>query len=383
MIKGLLGPEVSFVDMLHHSLVEKATKDEQKIKDGKSTKGPFRPSSAGSCERELSYKAMEHTGQAYYEKQAPEPHVQLIFAMGHAIEAMLIKCFEHVEFFETKYLQQVLTFFPIESGHKGIDWLLEGSNDGCFVAKVGDYKGVFDVKSKAVGVGSYQKTKWQEQDDKFYNMRTIQKISETGWWIEDPIAFIKELNDPFLAMNIWQLNLYCLSDFMKQRGFDFGSLIYFGKDDSRMREIRFKPSQKLYDLVEVRFQSAAKAAAQGKPHLAKQEFVLGSTKCAYCPYVKACWGVSDTTAKQEFYKTLPKKEWPENLDRNAPDIAEAVQMHHKLTQADAPKKRYENEIMQYMLEHNLDKVQTKVDNENIVYEIRKSKTTTSIKRSKA
>ena len=387
-MNNLLGPDVGITDLIQHHMVEKAEAEELLVKGGRSTRQPFRPSSAGECERALAYKAQEYNGDAYYDKPAPEAHVQLIFALGHAIEAMLIKIFSEVEFFETKYLQQVLTFFSIApSDDKGtaeqLSLLIEGSNDGCFVGRIGEFKGVFDIKSKATGVGTYKRTKWAEYDDKFNKMNSIKAISPTSYWIDDPEAFIKEVNDPHLAMNIWQLNLYCLSDFMKQRGFNFGSLIYLSKDNCAMRELRFRPSQSLYDKVQVRFQSAYDAAFVNKPHLAKQEFLLGSTKCAYCPYVKPCWGTSPEQALQESFKSLPKKTWPVNLDRTDATMANILKDYHKLADVEVSRDNRAKELMEYMTTNKIDKVQVSADDgEKIVYELKRYKTTMSLKRSR-
>lgn len=384
-IKGLLGPPVSFVDLLHHSLYDLSEREEVKVKNGTAAKGPFRPSSAGECERALAFKGMEYTGRAYYEKKLIEPHVQLIFQLGHSIEAMLMKAFEHVEFFETKYAQQTLTFFKIESGDKKIDQILEGSNDGCFVAKSGEWRGVFDVKSKAVGVGKFKRTKWDEFDCQLVEMKTVQNISETGWWIEDVEAFIKEVHDPLLAMNFWQLNLYCNSQFMLERGFDFASLIYFGKDDSRMRELRFKPSKSLADKVERRFQSAAKAVAASNPLLAKQEFLLGSSKCAFCPYVAPCWGVNERAALNKYFKdeNLGNKIWPKDLDKDDPSMASVLLEFHMMERVEKDKAIKEDWIKQYMIDNNVTKLQVAgPTGDKLIYELKTYKTTTSLKRSK-
>lgn len=378
----ILGPTVGITDLIHYSIVEHAEKEEEKVQLGLAEKSPFRPSSAGECERALTYRGMEFLGKAYYEKPAPEPHVQLIFALGHAIEAMLIKTFEKVEFFKMQYPQQVLSFFKINSGEPRLDIILEGSNDLCMVGTTDGWKGVIDIKSKATGIGTYKRTKWEELDDKLRNMNSVKVISRTSYWVEAPEDFIKELNDPFMAMNVWQLNLYCMSDFMQERGFDFCSLIYFSKDNSAIREIRFKPSKKLYDRTEKRFQSAAKAAALGDPNKAKQEFLLGSSKCAYCPYVKPCWGVNEDVALKESFKNLPKKVWPVNLNKEAPDLALALETYHRLGNSMTLRKNYEQEIMEYMNEHNVDKVQVDVSGEKVVYEIRRGKTTMSLKRSR-
>jgi len=382
--KTILGPEeYGISDLINYSLVESAEKEEAAIKEGMSKRSAFRPSSAGECERALTYKAMEYTGKAYYEKKVPEANVQLIFKLGHAIEAMLLDAFDSVEFFDVKYKQQVLEFFKLETGDPKIDGIVEGSNDLCMVATNGEWKGIIDIKSKATGVGTYRRTKWQEMDDKLRDMSTVKTISTTAYYVDDPEAFIEELDDPFMAMNLWQLNLYALSDFMKNRGFNFASLLYFSKDTSQLREIRFKPSQSMYEKVQLRFERAAKAAAQSAPHKAKQEFILGSIKCAYCPYVTPCWGVDSEAAVKESYKNLPPKKWPINLDKVDAKMADKVRSYHELAKTTKNIKAAEQEIMKYMNEKNLDKVVVKDYNgEELVYEFKKLKTTVQLKRSK-
>src|SRR5574343_313550 len=340
------GPVVGITDLINYAVVEQAEKEETKLKQGVAEKSPFRPSSAGECERALAYKGIEYLGKNYYEKKIPEANVQLIFALGHAIEAMLLKVFEKVEYFQVKYTQQVLSFFSFLSGDVKLDQLVEGSNDLCLV-------GTFD---------------------KLRKMKSVKEISPTSYWIESPEDFIKELNDPFMAMNVWQLNLYAMSEFMRERGFDFCSLLYFSKDNSFMREIRFKPSINLYHKVEARFQSAAKAAAQNNPMLAKQEFLLGSTKCAYCPYVKHCWGVDEQVALKESYKNNPKKVWPLDLDRNEAfyDMAYTVAEYFETDDMVHTRKELESEIMKFMLEQNVDKIQTIVAGIKVVYEMSKA-----------
>jgi len=384
MENKILGPSVGITDLINHAVVEQAEKEEAKLKNGLAEKSPFRPSSAGECERALAYKGIEYLGKAYYDKKPPEAHVQLIFALGHAIEAMLIKVFEKVEYFNVKYTQQVLSFFELTSGDVRLDQLVEGSNDLCMVGTFENWKGIIDVKSKATGIGSYRRTKWEEMDDKLKKMNTVKVISSTSYWIESPEDFIKELNDPFMAMNIWQLNLYAMSDFMQKRGFDFCSLLYFSKDNSSMREIRFKPSMKMYQRTEARFQSAAKASAQNKPMLAKQEFLLGSVKCAYCPYVRHCWGVDEHAALKEAYKNNPKKVWPLDLDRDDrfSEVALTVQEYFGTNETVEVRKQLEESIIKFMLEQDVDKIQTKVKDEKVIYEVRKGKTIISLKRSK-
>lgn len=384
MENKILGPSVGITDLINHAVVEQAEKEELKLKNGLAEKSPFRPSSAGECERALAYKGMEYLGKAYYDKKVPDANVQLIFALGHSIEAMLLKVFEKIEYFNVKYTQQVLSFFPLKSGDVKLDQLVEGSNDLCMVGTFENWRGIVDIKSKATGIGSYKRTKWEELDDKLKKMKSVQVISSTSYWVESPEAFIKELNDPFMAMNVWQLNLYAMSEFMRDRGFDFCSLLYFSKDNSMLREIRFKPSINMYMKVEARFQTAAQAAAKGNPLEAKQEFLLGSIKCAYCPYVKPCWGIDEQAALKEAYKNNPKKVWPLDLDRDDrfSEVALTVNSYFGTNETLDLRKQLEESIIKFMLEQDVDKIQTKINGERVIYEIRKGKTIVSLKRSK-
>jgi hypothetical protein len=144
-------------------------------------------------------------------------------------------------------------------------------------------------------------------------MKSIQRIGETGFYADDVEAFLKEVNDPFLAANVLQLNLYAMNQFLKERGIDHASLFYYNKNTSRLRELRFRPSQVLYDYVLNKYKSAFIAVEKGDVELAKKEFKLGSMKCAFCPFKKACW--SDSDPLKLWFKQLPPKSWPKDTAR--------------------------------------------------------------------
>lgn len=370
----LIGPPISYVDLLDDRLQHDAEKEKPKY--------PLRPSSAGECERALAYKMMLYTGNLDYKIPTIEPRVQRIFEMGHAVETMLMKLFARVEYFHVQYAQQTLTFFQIESSNKKIAKLIEGSNDGCFVGVSEDdkFKCVFDVKSKATGIGGFRKTKWEEQDAKFDEMKTVERFSPTGVWVNDLPAFLKELDDDMFKMNFWQLNLYLNSEFMKQRGFDHGSIIQFSKDDSKMREIRFRPDAGLAKLTQERFQKAANAATNLTPEKAKKEFVLGSQKCAFCDFKGLCWE-GDDALKKYFNVAFKAKKWPVDLEGH---MAEELRTYHELLKADALTSKAKKNLVQYCIDNGFDKIQTNARNstEKIIYEVKKLKTTIDFRRSK-
>ena len=107
-------------------------------------------------------------------------------------------------------------------------------------------------------------------------------------------------------------------------------------------------------------------------------------KCAYCPYVRHCWGVDEHAALKEAYKNNPKKVWPLDLDRDDrfSEVALTVQEYFGTNETVEVRKQLEESIIKFMLEQDVDKIQTKVKDEKVIYEVRKGKTIISLKRSK-
>lgn len=300
MSSKLLGPECGYIDLLDHATTEHLTREEEKGRD----KTPIRPSAAGKCTRELFYELMEFHGKAKFAKEIKEPSVHRLLSLGHSIEWHLIKQFDLIsDLFQVRYKQQVLSFKYLESKHdpKLNQWL-EGSLDLVFWSD--KYKCVADVKSKGGGWDfKARKSRWDSYTDKLLGMKSVEPITvkkvdkETGaplaadsFWVEDLRAFLTELEDPFFASNFLQLNLYANSEFLKERGIDHGAIIQYHKADSKLREVRFKPSAEIYEETVGKFQNAIDAVATDNDSLATRDFAEGSFKCRYCPFQKECWG---------------------------------------------------------------------------------------------
>lgn len=374
------GCPVAYTDLLRDHLFEKSKKELQDLKENGGKKNPLRPSSAGKCERELAYELMEFSGQAYYEKEPLDPETQLIFGLGHSVESHLLYQFKQLELVRVAYQQQSLLFFKIESPHPKLSTYIEGSTDAAFINEAHGWKCLIDVKSKKVKHSNHFKDSWDELSDKFNNMKHIIPIpdSKDGWYVEDVKEFLLELNDPFMAMNFYQLNLYILSDFFKAKGFDHAALIYYDKNSSRLREIRFKPSEALYQEVEQRFKNATRAAEVGNVELAKQEFTPGNVKCGFCSYKKDCWKNVDTL--KAFFKTLPNKSWPRKAIELGPRFEERLKEYHSLTDRSNAKEAIEEELMKVMQDQKVWKVQTEYGGP--VYELKVNKSSMYLKRSK-
>lgn len=378
-IPGLLGPNVSYIDILDDQIMESQRKEEALLKEGKSKFGsPLRPSSAGECERALAFKLQEFIGNAYYEKELMSPATVRLLGLGNSVEFSIIRFLKQCELFQVKYEQQTLGFFNIESENPKIAKFLEGSNDLCIVSEQHGWKCVVDVKSKGDKFSSAYKSKWAEDDEKYSNMKTVKVIGTSAYWVEDLEAFLEELNDPFFAANFLQVNLYANSTFMKERGIDHGVILQYQKNTSVLREVRFKPSEKLYKDVEAKFKSAAAAATANDPMLAKETFIPGSIKCAFCAYVKPCRGDFDT--KKAFFNTLKDKYFPKNFSKVEDEqLKQYLLEYDSIYLAEKQKDELEQKIAKRMLDSKTYKV--KLDNGN-VYEVKTFKTTTSVKRGK-
>lgn len=376
---SLLGPDISYCDILNHVTNETQLKQQQEERDGLGKKRmPLRPSSAGACERELAYQLMEFLGKAYYEKEVMSPETIRLLSLGHTIESNFLWAFKQAsDYFELKYQQQTLSFFRIESEDPRLNVLIEGNIDGCFVSDT--FKCVFDIKSKKDKFSGSYKTNWDETDTKLRSMKTTKVISERGYWVEDLEAFLEELNDPFFAANFLQLNLYANAQFLKERGFDHASIIQYSKNDSRIREVRFKPSEKLYNQIELKFKAAALAAARGLPEEAKRTFILGSIKCSFCNYKSQCWG-EEVNVQKEFFKTLPPKYWPTDIYKIKDDEFKLlINQYNDLYSVEKDREQLELKVAKYMHDNKLYKI--KLDNK-VVYELKTFKNSMSVKRGK-
>jgi len=306
----ILGPDFSYTDALNQLTTEHL----QKLRDAgeEFQKSPLRPSSAGKCERELAYEFTEFLKIATYEKDLHSPDLHRLFGLGHSVEYHVLNELR-ARFKEIgasiRYQQQSLSFLHLKNETQDI-WV-EGSID--FVIWSDKFKAIGDVKSKKEKFSSYRSSSWEEDSEKYSKLKTLQKIGEDAYYADDTPAFLKELNDPFLAMNVYQLNLYANNAFILERGIDHCVLLYYSKNTSRVRELRFRPSKELHDYVLTKFKTVFDLVTAGKLTETKQEFQLGSIKCAFCSYKKVCRGDDDPL--RTYFKSLSPKAWPKNTDR--------------------------------------------------------------------
>lgn len=377
----ILGPKFGYVDLLDHGTKENSTAEEAAIKSGESRPKVLRPSSSGKCTRELAYGLMEQTGQSYYEKDIREPNVTRLLSVGHAIEADFISHFNRnaKDFFKVMFTQQsVMSSYDITSKKypELLSGPIEGSIDSVFLSE--DGTGLIDYKSKKDKFHKHFKSDWDNTTDKLSNMESVENISgsDQAFWVEDLEAFIKELNDPFFESNFYQLNFYANSPWALRKGIDHAAIIQYNKNDSRIREIRFKPSKDIYEVTRKRFQGAVDACDAGDPSKANRDYKYGSIKCAFCPYSKDCWKGESVDPKQAFFDmNFPRKKWPTNVSKLEKDIASDLETaYNKIKGAEVQDKLRidaQADIVSFMLDAGIKKIRFK---DGHVYELKYLKT---------
>lgn len=362
----ILGPEVSYCDLLDHEIIEKIKKDDW------TAKFPLRPSAAGYCSRRLAFDLAQYKGIAKYEKELMEPNVWRLLNLGHSVEYSALKNLELLPGFSLRYKQQMVSIFRLDSlieGQQGP--LIEGAMD--VVLWNDQYKALLDVKSAKDGFSAAFKTRWDETLSKFDQMKSLVKIggSTNGWYADDVEAFIDELNGDFLVDNIYQLNLYACSDFLRERGIDHSVIYKYCKNDSRHYEIRFRPSMALFEKTRQKFSLIQKTIHEtSDPMQVPRDSFLGSFRCAFCPYKKQCWGADD--ALKAWFANFPRKTWPENIGDISDDMLRPLFEQYEASGAEAKKQSdVESQICEILVNQEITKI--RLDNGNI-YEVKLYKT---------
>jgi hypothetical protein len=331
-----LGPQQGYVEMLDEAILQHEVDEAAKGR----TRNPLRPSSAGECARKLAYQYREFKGIDPNTVEDREANIVRLLDIGHYIERHIIQQFRKVKGADAKYLQQVLSFFEVD------DTWIEGSMD--LGISSGEHKGSADAKSKGDKFSSYHKTKWDEDAETYANMRSVQAINEKLFYIDDLDAFLKELQDDYFKANFYQLNMYCCSDFLKSRGFDHGSILQYNKNDSRMREFRFRPSETVYKYVEDKFKRVHDLHLT--PDEVERERKLGTSNCAFCVYKERCRPNLD--AKEAYFATFPDKQWPRDTNRLGDAGAQLEQLYevYKETASLIPVREQAEESIVHLME---------------------------------
>lgn len=368
------GPKQGYTDLVDKALLDNAAEPTTK------KYFPLRPSAAGYCTKRLAFELNEFYGHDTYEKEQRSPETIRLLNFGSSVEFHAIKSFETLQKYDPnlqiKYKQQAVDLFRLDPDEMNpLGRLIDGSID---LTTVGPgYNGILDIKSKKVKFHAAYKDDWDAALEKFGTMETLIKLSPTGFYAPDLIAFLKELRDPFFEQNFWQLNAYVSCPWAKAHGFDHGSIIRYSKNDSRWLEIRFAPSDELFEKVREKFNSANNAALRKQPESVPCDYLPGSIVCAFCPF--KC---HDGNELQSYFDTFPKKVWPKDVAKikGGKELAELFAKFEEATAAAEKTEALEEDIIKLLLAQKVGKV--RLANSNI-YMIKELKNSIVLRRSKA
>ena len=280
MSTTLIGPSKGYVDLLDEATTKHLIGEQESGRAFQKT--PIRPSNAGRCSRALYQDLQMFHGLAKYPRELIKPSLHRLFSLGHSIEWSLLKQFYLLKgFTELRYQQQVLSFEYLEAKQnpKLSQWL-EGSLD--LVLWSAEHKCVADVKSKGDSWNFQSRAyKWDADSRKLQSMASVEQISTNSYWANDLDAFLAELGDKFFAANFMQLNLYANSQFLLERGVDHAAIFQYRKNNSDLREVRFRPSRTVYQQTIQKFKNVLQAVDENRPELAACEYA-DEGKCFYC-----------------------------------------------------------------------------------------------------
>lgn len=343
----MLGPEKGYLDILDEHLSKQAEKaaSEQRVYS------PLRPSAAGKCAHELATEYAQYKGLLPTKQEVTSPELQRIFALGHSIEWLMIRQLEQVPGFKIRYKQQVVRFGTLSDGTN-----LEGSLD--LTIFFNGHGGICDWKSKKDRFSGYGATGWNEADEGYAKMQTVERVSDSLFWIDNLPEFLAELKDPWLKPNFIQLNLYACTDFIKESGIDHASLFYFNKNDCRLREMRFRPSEEVYQATKDKFFRVHDTVTQAPP--ASVAEVVSSLRCPVSSTCNFCW---PDEARKSYFATLPPKKWPKDTNRLGKlgtQIEELFQAYSEVQANVQAGEQVHDAIVKLML----DKDETKIKLEN-------------------
>lgn len=332
---------------------------------------PIRPSSAGKCERELGYEQMEYRGFADYPKEQKSSSVHRLLNFGHSVERHVIdemyKAFaQSPDPIKIAYKQQMLSFFRLPDGT-----LLEGSSDLGIESK--DWKILVDVKSKGDKYSQFYKSSWDEFVEKLEATGFAKAFGSDAVYITDLEKFLGAGFDPFFCNNLYQLNFYARNSFFVERGYNLASIVQLNKNDSRLREIRFTPSQEVYERTKTKFEKVMSVIDLDKnPEALEKEYVLGSSKCGFCSFRKQCWPEDD--ALKAFFKQLPAKQWPKDLDRLPSNVQEELRglfdQYHSTETAGRALENIEQSIVKVLDKNKIYKIRL---SESQIYRVKRLK----------
>lgn len=365
----MIGPKVSYASLMDDVVMARA---EEAQKTNRFF--PLRPSAAGKCGRRLAHELAAYYGMEEPKHETRTPAVNRLLDFGHYIEEQAVSELADIPGFKLIFKQQVLNLFRLPISGK----MVEGSTDAVMMSD--DYKCVLDVKSVGDRFHGHAFSKWDGMLADYSKMKTVEVMAPNAFYVEDLAAFLEELgSEDSLYDNCLQVNSYACTEFLKERGIDHGVILRYLKNSSKLMEIRFKPSQVLFEKLKAKFIMIEEAVLKHKdPTLVPKDFAPGHIKCTYCPYKEQCW---PTARRGDFYKKRPGKQWSvpvRDLEEGA-ELDALISRRLELDTLEKEVKKLDHKIILLADGHGVDKIKAE---DGSVWEVKILKSGASLRRSK-
>ena len=344
------GPQNGIPDLIDMALMQRQSEETGNY-------FPLRPSSAGYCSRRLAHQLESYYGIAEHPREERKPETIRLLNLGNSIEWHSIKNFDMIANLapelKVRWKQQGVSLFRLDPVVGEIAPLIEGSIDLCLVNQETGEAGIVDCKSKGDKFNVAFKSDWDAQADKFNGMKTLIKLTDQSWYAPELEPFLDELNDVYFSHNFVQVNSYCCTDWAKDHQVSYGAIYRYNKNSSKHIEIRFKPSDKMFQKLKVKFNNIYRNVVLGTIENIKPDCFLGSPLCAYGPLNNLCWGED---ALQAYFKTFPKKKWATDAYQVSPELADSLEAYEQLNPALENRDKLEQMILREMVENQVVKV---------------------------
>jgi hypothetical protein len=355
---------------------------------------PLRPSNSGKCSRALAFELWRYMGKpGAFPVEKKSPATKRLLSLGSSVEYHTIRNFGSIvkknPDFKLTFRQQVLLLFKLKPANESdknppyikgsLDFALENSKKG--------YTIFLDSKSAKDKFSQAYATKWDETIEKLQGLESLKTISvdfddegrqcvSASFWAPNLESFLAELDDPYFEDNFTQLNLYCCSDFAKEINVPAGSIYKYNKNDSRHLEVRFNPSQVLFDEFKEKCQGIYNLVmnTEDMDELKEKhcDFPLGTMKAAFCPCCTYAGEDKDARLKA-WFATFSPKQWPTDTGRiKDGEQVEALFLDYLAQKEVADQaEETEQEIIKVLVASNVPKVKLK---DGQVYEVKQYKT---------
>jgi hypothetical protein len=301
-------------DLLDLGIEEEIQREEKERLKGRNRRFPLSPSKFGACSRLLAMELAEFVGMGIFPLELLDPRAKRRFTRGYDIEYSMLKQMKKYVPIQQSFGQQYLTMDYTPDGR----YVIGGSLDTMFVS---DESMITDIKSKADYWSDSHSNAFEEMFDNIRNMPGVIEFGDKALFIENVDEFYDQYpKDDFTSRYLLQLNAYGACEWARNFrsnshpdsvGVKAVCLLFENKNNHTMGEIRWAPSQKLYDYSIQRMKDIYQWVVIDKkpPEKYRADFTLGSLACRLCPRKAACWGDS-----RHPYNG-PKKKWATDSNR--------------------------------------------------------------------